>query len=730
MKYVATIVGIAALLTAGRASADDTGSLEGLLEQEVVTTASKSAEQGAGAPALVRNITAEEIRRYGMTTVSEALSYLGVGMYAQNRLGIPTMTVRGVAFADDKNDHVLLLLDGHVLNDPLFGAAGFGTQLAVPLEMIDHIELVLGPGSAVHGSNAVMAVVNVVTKSAGVLDGAHVAVEAGAVGTLRSTITSGHGFDFLGKRTGVTTGISYFGQRGSTEFPRENMGLDPSSGEPTRFSRSATGTGIWGGRATHDDYADALSAQLRVVRDGLEVMARMATLRLGDPSAIGNFDDAAQNTIEHRARLSVKQTISVGTLGEASVRVFGDALAARHLDVVSRTNACSPGVSTCLYRDAHASQRVGVEIQSLLDWMHDGKLTTSVGGVGMYEHVSADNGAFDADTGHSVYPFVQVLDVKAAFTVAGFVQQRWSPVSWLELNGGARLDWRTVADDGGDYRLSPVASPRAVVAVKPWEGATLKAIYAKAFRAPSLYELDAASPILLHSVHLQPEHTTTKEIVLEQQLGRNRLMFGAFKTDYEGLISPVVLGKAEILALIAANKFGSSVYDPSLPLSQYQSSGSICTRGFNAGVDSALVGGRLRLAASVTGSVARANDGEELEVAPRVSGNARASYDLGGPLPTVAVASTFAGPSRSDLSQDRSFPNEPRVPSQLELRATVTGRVPHARGLSYRLVGVHTFNPTTPFAVGPALRGSDGINQPYLAPTKRWNAILGLQYDF
>ena len=226
------MLGLAAALVAGRASADDTGSLEGLLEQEVVVSASKSAEQASDAPALVRNITAEEIRRYGMTTVSEALSYLGVGMYAADRLGVPTMTVRGAAFSSDKNDNILLLLDGHVLNDPLNGAAAFGNPFAVPLELIDHIELVLGPGSAVHGSNAVMAVVNVVTKSAAVIDGMHVAIEGGAIGTLRTTAIAGYSLDVLGKRTSITTGTSYYGLRGTVEFPRENLGLDPLTDGP------------------------------------------------------------------------------------------------------------------------------------------------------------------------------------------------------------------------------------------------------------------------------------------------------------------------------------------------------------------------------------------------------------------------------------------------------------------------------------------------------------------
>lgn len=513
MKTTAPILGLAVLLLAGRSRADDTGSLEGLLAQEVVTTASKSAEQGSDAPALVRNITAEELQRYGMTSLAEALTYLGVGLYSESKLGVPQLTVRGVTFSGDGNDHVLLLLDGHALNDPLKGSAHFGQGLAEPLEMIDHIELVLGPGSAMHGSNAMLAVVNIVTKSAKTMAGSHFHAEVGAIGTLRATATNGASFDFLGKRTGVTSGVSYYRLRSSIDFAEENIGID-SSGQLARFSATGPATGIWGGRVSNAYRGDALGAHVRLVRDGLEVMFRSVFTSWGDPASGGDFDDPDVGMRDQRTRLSVKRSVALGTLGEGSIRVFGDTLQYKHIDEVSRRSACSPEAMTCRYEDAWAAQRAGLELQGSLDWLHDGRLTTTVGTIAGYDHADATNSAIDADRGRALAPAVRSVDVHDAFNIAGYAQQHWRPLSWLDFNAGARIDWRSLfaAAPGDRAPFHPQVSPRLSAGLKPWRGATVRAIYAQAFRAPSLYELHGENPILLHANALTPEHARSYEL--------------------------------------------------------------------------------------------------------------------------------------------------------------------------------------------------------------------------
>ena len=81
---------------------------------------------------------------------------------------------RGVLMAGDHGNHILLLVNGHAVNEPLYGSAQFGRGHGVPFEMIDHLEVVIGPGSVLYGSSAMFGVINVITKRAKDFAGTHI----------------------------------------------------------------------------------------------------------------------------------------------------------------------------------------------------------------------------------------------------------------------------------------------------------------------------------------------------------------------------------------------------------------------------------------------------------------------------------------------------------------------------------------------------------------------------
>ncbi len=144
----------------------DTADLDALLGESVSTTASKEAQASTAVPALAINITAEDLRRHGIRTLGEAYNFLALGLIAEAPLGNVEVGSRGVLFTNDNGKHVLLLLDGHVTNDQRNGASYHSETAGIPIEMIDHIEVMLGPGSVLYGANATLGVVNVVTKRA------------------------------------------------------------------------------------------------------------------------------------------------------------------------------------------------------------------------------------------------------------------------------------------------------------------------------------------------------------------------------------------------------------------------------------------------------------------------------------------------------------------------------------------------------------------------------------
>ncbi|HEX2875295.1 MAG TPA: TonB-dependent receptor plug domain-containing protein [Polyangiaceae bacterium] len=140
--------------------------LEELMAESIVSTPSKEAESASTAPATSSIITAEELRAYGFRSLDEAINYASLGMVTTNVEHAVEIGARGVLLTGDYGNHVLLLIDGVPANEPWNGTAYFERGAGVPFELVDHIEVTLGPGSVMHGGQAMLGVINVVTKRA------------------------------------------------------------------------------------------------------------------------------------------------------------------------------------------------------------------------------------------------------------------------------------------------------------------------------------------------------------------------------------------------------------------------------------------------------------------------------------------------------------------------------------------------------------------------------------
>jgi outer membrane receptor for ferrienterochelin and colicins len=129
----------------------------------VVQSASKYGQDSGAAPAAVSVLTADEVRTYGYRTLGDWLSSVR-GFHTGNDGIYPHLGVRGFARPGDYGTRILLLIDGHKVNDNMFG-----TSMDVPanldLNSIERIEIVHGPSSSLYGAGAFLAIVNVFTKN-------------------------------------------------------------------------------------------------------------------------------------------------------------------------------------------------------------------------------------------------------------------------------------------------------------------------------------------------------------------------------------------------------------------------------------------------------------------------------------------------------------------------------------------------------------------------------------
>lgn len=152
-------------------------SLEDLMQAEV-TSVAKKPQRLANAAAAVFVITADDIRHSGAVSLPEVLR-LAPGVDATRISGNRwAVSIRG--FADRLADKLLVLVDGRNIFNPAFSGV-LWEDFQIPLEDIERIEVIRGPGSAIWGTNAVNGVISIITKSAAVTQGKLAVVRAGNV---------------------------------------------------------------------------------------------------------------------------------------------------------------------------------------------------------------------------------------------------------------------------------------------------------------------------------------------------------------------------------------------------------------------------------------------------------------------------------------------------------------------------------------------------------------------
>ena len=335
----------------GSARADDISGLEGLLSEAIVSSASKQAEGVSATPGLSTSISAEDLRRYGARNLAEAIDFLGIAISSSDDLNGGEVGARGVLLTGDRGSHFLILVDGYVLNDPLRGGSSLGFRAGVPLELIDHIEVIVGPGSVLYGSNAMFGVVNVVTKRAKDYPKALVVAESAPGDDVRAGVGTGLRFNVLGQPGEITTQVEYWKQTGpALFFDAENTGVDRFTGQPGRNSRSGGATGIWGGRrAEHSLYSEGPSGLLRLVVGNTELHLKASTYKYGTPTGPGDFDDPDTGERDTRIDVGLQHRQTISTLLDFSARAYSSNYDTRSTFIASRGVLCPFGQVTCNY---------------------------------------------------------------------------------------------------------------------------------------------------------------------------------------------------------------------------------------------------------------------------------------------------------------------------------------------------------------------------------------------
>lgn len=144
----------------------------------VVTSPTKKEQRLSDSAAAVFVITQDDIRRSGVTSLPEALRMAPGVQVAHINANAWAISVRG--FNGRFADKLLVLIDGRSVYTPLFSGVFWEVQ-DTPLEEVERIEVIHGPGAALWGANAVNGIISIITKHARDTQGGRVTAGAGSV---------------------------------------------------------------------------------------------------------------------------------------------------------------------------------------------------------------------------------------------------------------------------------------------------------------------------------------------------------------------------------------------------------------------------------------------------------------------------------------------------------------------------------------------------------------------
>lgn len=459
-------------------------------EQDTIMSATESKRELGQAPAVVTVITEKQIRDMGARTLIEVLeSVPGMEIsYPTDMATGHTLTVRGLKTTEAEK--TLLLINGHRVNNPYSGSWTFLFD-EFPMDDVRRIEIIRGPGSALYGSNAMAAVIHIITRNADDFTGSDMAATAGNRGYIGEHLTTGV------KSDNGNLMVSLNGAK--TNGDRQFIARDAAgrSGFGNFWRRQQQGflsasTGDWSLFAMH------ISKKRGTVLDGTNQIDTMSNVKLRQ--SIATLTWQQQHDIWD---LSLRSDVDLFSL-DPLWQLFGGA------------RLVQPSVKNLTLTESGQLRYRGWQDQ---EWTFD----LSLEHIRQYDVRNIVNGQdLTATQNHNRNT--------TRNTIALAIQDEWMPLDTLTATAGVRLEHYSDVDNH--------ASPRLALVWNATDTLNLKLMYGHAFRAPNFIELYSANnPAILGNPLVDPETVDTYEIGAALQHESWHLDGNLYYSHYKNLIT-------------------------------------------------------------------------------------------------------------------------------------------------------------------------------------------------
>lgn len=478
----------------------------GRLEVTIATGTPKSL---AAAPAVTSVITAAGLEAMGARDLDDALEAVpGLHVSHGSFIYASRYFIRGIV--STYNPQTLLLVNGIPIPSLSLGDRGehLPARTGLPVHMIERVEIIRGPGSAVYGADAFAGVINVITKSPGTADGGEAGMAYGSFDTTRAFLRQSK---TLGPARGLLS-LTYDQSDGDDPVITADAQsqLDAQLGTAASLAPGPVNLGyrlfdargdlIWNDVRLRLSYRRSRIGTAQGLNDALDpdgrFIAQLGTMDLtwNVPARSPDWDIETQLSYFYND-FETPPHLRQYPPGTCLPQCFPDGLIS---DPRLKEENARAGV-TALYtgRENHRL-RLGTGFY-WGDIVETGVLT---------------NFRFVNGTPTLLPRIVEFADTPDIFlpenqrtSAYGFIQDEWAFAPQWELTAGLRHDH--YSDVGG------TTNPRLALVWQAGPALTGKLLYGEAFRAPSFAELyTRQNPVALGNPDLKPEKLKSLELAL------------------------------------------------------------------------------------------------------------------------------------------------------------------------------------------------------------------------
>jgi outer membrane receptor for ferrienterochelin and colicins len=482
--------------------------------EEEVEIASLKPQAIEEAPGIVSIVTAQQIKDMGARDLNDALRIVPGFQLPVSLFYASEYAVRGLK--QTNNTRVLVMMDGVPLNEVYYGQSNLNWG-DMPLNNVKKIEIIRGPGSALYGTYAFLAVINIITNKAEDIDGIEFSVGGGSWNTQHHYLSAGKKIGDISLSAYVDYRKSdgydhYFVQQdlvnildsyvpffppvsqapGNVKVPLDSKRVDVRMGyhdfdfqfKAQDYKRGVPfpGFSVTEGNFEADKsyisqvaYQKNISNKLSLYMKGNYYYRKL--LLYGQPFPRGIYGPLLPG-------MSAQGFFPDGLLFDLTVKSQHYGLNTKFDYTLSKDNMITFGIE---YSFMKTDRPIGRDNIDPVTRMQSNQ---------MHEERSAIAGVMEKDANRKV--------------IALFIQDVFNIGDSLDITAGLRLDHYS--------EFGSAVNPRISLVWKPSEDTNIKILYGHSFRAPAFTELYNITQDMVGNENLSPEKVRSFEIGINHKL--------------------------------------------------------------------------------------------------------------------------------------------------------------------------------------------------------------------